>query len=238
MTTISSAQVRMYAQSAGFSGSLLDTMTAIAMAESSNRTDVVNPIGCVGLWQINQPVQVKDHPTWTVAYLQNPLNNAMAAKTIYTSQGLSAWETYTNGAYKKYLTSSSSGSSNAADASYTNYVTPSGQTVDLTQTPPGYTDASWKDLLRVLPPYELYKLFQGSPLPGTSGIDPLSALGSVGSAVGSIADSVSRAGDWLSNGQNWIRIAQVAVGAALVVAALNILARPITEPAAKVAALL
>jgi hypothetical protein len=78
-------------------------MAAVAMAESSGRTDVVNAIGCVGLWQINQPVHVKSHPTWTVAYLQNPINNALAAKVIYGQQGYSAWEAYTDGSYSKYL---------------------------------------------------------------------------------------------------------------------------------------
>jgi len=68
---------------------------AIGMAESSGDTDVVNSIGCVGIWQINQPVHVKAHPTWTVKWLQNPLNNARAAKVIYDSQGFNAWEAYT-----------------------------------------------------------------------------------------------------------------------------------------------
>jgi hypothetical protein len=85
-------------------------MAAIAMAESSGDTDVVNSIGCVGLWQINQPVHVKTHPRWTVKWLQNPLNNAAAAKEILKSQGLGAWEVYTgpdgtgsDGPYRDYI---------------------------------------------------------------------------------------------------------------------------------------
>lgn len=71
------------------------TMAAIAMAESSGRTDVVNSIKCVGLWQINQPVHVKANPTWTIEWLQNPFNNARAAKKIQDQSGLGAWEAYT-----------------------------------------------------------------------------------------------------------------------------------------------
>lgn len=84
-------------------------MAAIAMAESSGDTTVVNSIGCVGLWQINQPVHVKAHPSWSVKWLQNPLNNAQAAKVILKQQGLGAWEVYTgpdgkgsDGPYQKY----------------------------------------------------------------------------------------------------------------------------------------
>jgi hypothetical protein len=104
MTTLSQTQIKVYAATVGMSNPSL--MAAIAMAESSGRTDVVNSIGCVGLWQIDQPVHVKTHPTWTVAWLKNPLNNAIAAKSILNSQGLGAWEAYTNGAYKKYYSGS------------------------------------------------------------------------------------------------------------------------------------
>lgn len=100
MATLTQGQIYTIALTAGLENPKL--MAAIAMAESSGRTDVVNSIGCVGLWQINQPVHAKAHPTWTVAWLKNPVNNALAAKVIYKSQGLAAWEAYTNGAYKKY----------------------------------------------------------------------------------------------------------------------------------------
>jgi hypothetical protein len=104
MTTLSQSQIKVYATSVGMGNPSL--MAAIAMAESGGRSDVVNSIGCVGLWQINQPVHVKAHPSWTQAWLKNPLNNAIAAKSILNSQGLGAWEAYTNGAYKKYYSGS------------------------------------------------------------------------------------------------------------------------------------
>ncbi len=96
---LTQGQIKAIAISAGMKQP--DLMAAIAMAESSGETTVVNSIGCVGLWQIH-PIHRQAHPTWTRAWLQNPVNNAIAAKAVYASQGLQAWEAYTNGAYKKY----------------------------------------------------------------------------------------------------------------------------------------
>lgn len=101
MATLTQSQVYTIALLAGLPDA--KKMAAIAMAESSGRTDVVNSIGCVGLWQINQPVHVKANPQWTQEWLKNPVNNAMAAKKILASQGLKAWEVYTNGMYLKYM---------------------------------------------------------------------------------------------------------------------------------------
>lgn len=113
MPTLTQAQIQMYAQAAGLTPA--DKWAAIAMAESSGRTDVVNSIGCVGLWQINQPAHIKEHPSWTVKYLQDPANNARAAKTVYDKEGFSAWEAYTgpdgvgsDGPWKQYYKGNSS----------------------------------------------------------------------------------------------------------------------------------
>lgn len=117
MPILTQSQIQMYAQSAGLTPA--DKWAAIAMAESSGNTDVVNSIGCVGLWQINQPVHVGSHPQWTVAWLKDPANNAKAAKVIAGSQGLSAWEAYTgpdgkgsDGPWQKYY----KGGTGTADA--------------------------------------------------------------------------------------------------------------------------
>lgn len=106
MTTYSQTQIYAFAVTAGLPNPSL--MAAIAMAESSGDAHRVNSIGCVGLWQINQPVWVKAHSHWTVAYLQNPINNARAAATVLKEDphGIRAWQAYTNNAYKKYYTGS------------------------------------------------------------------------------------------------------------------------------------
>jgi hypothetical protein len=192
-------------------------MAAVAMAESSGRADVVNSIGCVGLWQINQPVHVKSHPTWTKDWLKNPINNARAAKVIYQSQGLRAWEAYTNGAYAKYLSkpvtqqpgSLPSGSSQIVNASWW------GDFWDGFQkgfdTGPGPED-----------------LVDGgtSNDPGLGDIPGLSQLGDVAEGIYGIAETMQKAGVWLSKGENWVRIAYVAGGALVVGMALFSLSTP------------
>lgn len=69
-------------------------MAAIALAESAGRTDNVNSIGACGLWQI--------HPF--EAGCENPRTNAKQAGAKLRSQGLGAWESYTNGSYKQFYT--------------------------------------------------------------------------------------------------------------------------------------
>jgi hypothetical protein len=104
MATLTLQQVAAYARGAGFSGDDLVNMVAVATPESSLRTDAVNSAsGAVGLWQINQPVHVRDHPTWTRAWLTDPQNNASAAKTIHSQQGMGAWEAWTSGAAQPYM---------------------------------------------------------------------------------------------------------------------------------------
>jgi len=70
------------------------------MAESGGNVGAQNPSGAAGLWQILPSA----HPQYDVnRLLSDPLYNAQAAVAIEKSQGLSAWTTYTSGAYKQYL---------------------------------------------------------------------------------------------------------------------------------------
>lgn len=92
------------AAAAGFTGSDLQIAVAVAFAESSGNPTVVNSLGCVGLWQIYQSVWVGSNPTWTVAWLKIPANNAIAAYKVKSEQGWGAWSTYTSGAYKSNMT--------------------------------------------------------------------------------------------------------------------------------------
>jgi TP901 family phage tail tape measure protein len=68
-------------------------MAAIALAESNGRQGIVNSIGATGLWQI--------HPGG--AQYLDPVANARAAGQKLATQGLKAWEAYTNGSYRQYL---------------------------------------------------------------------------------------------------------------------------------------
>lgn len=102
MTLLSMREIAGVAQSAGFSSNpdTWATAVAIAEAESSGNSMAVNPENCVGLWQINQTA----HPQWSVAQLQNPVTNAVAAYSV-SSQGtdFQPWSTYTSGSYKLFL---------------------------------------------------------------------------------------------------------------------------------------
>lgn len=67
-------------------------MASIALAESGGRPGIVNSIGATGLWQI--------HPGGS--QYKDPLTNARTAVEKYKTQGLQAWEAYTNGSYKRF----------------------------------------------------------------------------------------------------------------------------------------
>jgi hypothetical protein len=216
---LSQAQIAQVARAAGLPGDP-DIWAAVAMAESSGRTDVVNQIGCVGLWQINQPVHVKRHPQWTVAWLQNPMNNAKAAKEIYRSQGWAAWEAYTgpdgkgsDGPWRDYYKKGTGGVSPVFD---------------------------WND------PFNLWPDEWGDA-PGSPGGDKLNewfggdgstdgeldlgfgSLGDVATGIGTMAEAVQKTAVWLGNARNWVRIGYVVGGGLLVALGLNIVARPLVE---------
>ena len=104
MAILSMTEIAAYAKAAGFSGNSLITAVAVAMAESSGSTTVVNRLGCTGLWQIYVKVHKKAHPTWTTSWLKQPGNNAHAAYVLSNrGKNWRPWEAYTNGAYRKYL---------------------------------------------------------------------------------------------------------------------------------------
>lgn len=99
--------------------SLPVVMVAIAGAESTFGTYNWGPAGAVacqghayiGPWQISlqahadwlrQQIGSQDPCAWA-QWLLDPVHNAQAALAIYRAQGLRAWQTWTNGAWLKYL---------------------------------------------------------------------------------------------------------------------------------------
>jgi TP901 family phage tail tape measure protein len=81
--------------SAGGTPSEAHLMAAIALAESAGNPNAHNPSGATGLWQILGSI--------IPGNLDNPMVNARNAVAKFRSQGLGAWETYTNGAYRRYM---------------------------------------------------------------------------------------------------------------------------------------
>lgn len=100
------SQVYGYASQAGFKGAALDTIVAIAYAESTFNTDAKSPPnwdGSIdrGLYQINS----KAHPdvSNTCAY-DATCSSAAAYRISSGGSNFIPWTTYTSGKYKQYLT--------------------------------------------------------------------------------------------------------------------------------------
>lgn len=100
--TLTAAEIAQVASAAGFGKdeNTLATAVAVALAESSGRTDAVSPTGCChGLWQIN----VNVHP-YTKTQMQDPAQNAAAAwKISNNGTNWKPWSAYTNGSYLLYM---------------------------------------------------------------------------------------------------------------------------------------
>jgi len=95
LATYDYAQLEQLWTGAGGPRALAPLMAAIALAESSGNSQAKNPSGASGLWQIlGNPFPGDPF---------DPQTNARMAVAKYREQGLGAWETYTNGDYKRFL---------------------------------------------------------------------------------------------------------------------------------------
>ncbi len=101
---LSFSQLEQLWTQAGGAPSMAPLMAAIALAESSGNPDSVNATDnngtqtSWGLWQISNGTHNPPSPD-----ILSPLGNAKAAVGKVNSQGLTAWGTYTSGAYRQYL---------------------------------------------------------------------------------------------------------------------------------------
>jgi hypothetical protein len=215
MPVLSPKAVTAAAYLGGFrGGDDLTLMVAIAGAESSFNTDAgPNSVcNCRGLWQINLDVH-------TCADALKPVNNAKCAKRIRGSQGLKAWEGYTNGAYKRHL--------GAAAQGYQQWLAE----VKQRGANEGVDDRSEKILQEA-----------GGDTTGSPGgliPNPLDAVadtaGAITGAIAAVAEFANRIGAWVSEPRNWLRVAGVLAGGALVIASAGIIARPAELPAVDLA---
>ncbi|OAA24563.1 transglycosylase family protein [Frankia sp. EI5c] len=99
---VSIAQAAKNAGLSGCRGVPTATWVAIALAESGGNPSArlaTSIEDSRGLWQINTWA----HPWTKSTNLYDASANAAAAKKVCSSQGPTAWSTYTNGAYLKYL---------------------------------------------------------------------------------------------------------------------------------------
>lgn len=105
MSTLTYAQLEGLWITNGGSKAVAPLAAAIAMAESSGRTDATsaNPDGGVnvGLWQLDTKGKGAGH---TVADLKDPATNAaVAVQGSNDGTDWSAWETFVTGAYKRFM---------------------------------------------------------------------------------------------------------------------------------------
>ena len=119
---------------AGGAKALAPTMAAIAEAESGGCSSALNSIQACGLWQIH-PYQ---------AGCLDPATNAKMAVGKYQTQGLTAWTTYTSGAYKAYLNGSTTPDTNVPGSSGATLTSANVNPQCLWGfTPPGGTAGGW-----------------------------------------------------------------------------------------------
>lgn len=218
MAVLSQQQIAQYAAQAGMSDPI--TMSAIAMAESSGRTDAHNPIppdDSYGLWQINMIGSEGASRRAALGISSNtqlydPAVNARAAAVILREQGPTAWSTYSSGAYAKYLPATDS----------------AGKAVQA-----GWWDNFWNGFKKG------FNTAPGPTIGDPNGADapPFGTLGNAADAIGSIATDVSKAAAWMSQARNWVRVGYVIGGGALVLMGLGIVARPLLAgtPAGRIA---
>lgn len=114
-TPLTYSQLQQLAMNAGFPSAQAPIMAQIALAESGGCPTSTNPTDnngtqtSWGLWQISDGTH-RILPGWS-----DPQANANMAYQKYKTQGLRAWGTYTNGAYKNMGPSTNtSGSSTPA----------------------------------------------------------------------------------------------------------------------------
>lgn len=126
MTTLTAAQVAALVKQEGFPQPDWVTMVAIARAESGFNVGAVggpnsNGTYDYGLFQINS-VHGYDRGKLT----SDAAYNTHAAHDIYSSQGLRAWSTYNNGAYKQFVNEARQGVAQAANVNGTGAVPTAG----------------------------------------------------------------------------------------------------------------
>lgn len=198
MAKLSKAQMRMYAAAAGFTNP--GVMAEVGWAESGGDTKVVNSIGATGVWQILQPLHVKSHPTWTTAWLQNPLNNARAAKVLYDADrkaggnGLRPWE-------DSRLKGNGGGWGNKIS---------------------GASQADWEPFEDWNDPFDLWDEEKWGPAPESpweslTGETPPESL----EGITDVAKLGVKAAEWMSNPRNWLYVGYVVLGGVVVVTALS-----------------
>ena len=179
---------------AGGSRALAPVMAAIAMAESGGNSEARNPSGASGLWQI------LGNP-----FPGNPFDaqvNAKMAVAKFHEQGLTAWVTYTSGAYKQFL----KGGVPPAAAHTTGAVSTTGDSSGLQEW------LSW------IPGFGIPLSFMAGTASGVADVG--SAVAEIGKVFSELVTTIS----WLFVPSHWIRIICFLLGVPLVLIGIGVMA--------------
>lgn len=230
MTVLSASQLKGLAQATGFTDAQSSVMAAIALAESSGKTDAhnYNPLtgdDSYGCWQINMlgslgPSRRASLGISDNALLYDPRVNAAAAKQIYSSSGYTAWSTYKNGSYKLFL-------SKAQKA-----------TPDLSSITQGSGGWDWNKTIAQNLGWAGADTVASNPFTQSitaAGAPVGNALNTATDSAGQIsrvADAIGKTGNWLSDPTNWLRIGYIVGGGVVAMLALQSLFKPVTSAAA------
>jgi len=177
---------------------------AVALAESGGNTTATNSNSDgstdTGLWQINS-VHQRTHSGWTVAWLKDPMNNAVAmAEVSGGGSNWSPWVAYKNGKYRQFLDRGKTAAEAATGLSITDRLGDIiGGVANPVETAGGIVDAFGNIIT--------------SPL----------------EAITAIVQPALAAATWLGNPANWLRIIQVIGGVALGLVAASIVVKPVVE---------
>lgn len=184
----------------------------VAMAESSGDSSIINSIGATGLMQINQPVHVGAHPTWTKKWLQVPLNNLRAAKVLFDDAG-QKWD-------GPWLDSRDKGGLPTGNGGWGQHVNGGVQQVD---------EEGDACSLLTGPAKAYCERDDGDTAPDTE--NPLDSAADAAEQLGRIAQAIAKGANWIADPANWVRVVYVVGGGVLTVAAVNVIARPAIGPA-------
>lgn len=192
---------------AGGSKNLAPLMAAIAMAESGGKTDAISPKNTDGTydygpWQINSTHTQFDR----AKLISDPLYNARAAVAIERSQGLSAWTTYTSGAYRSFL-----GTASGAIPTF-GRTRPGGQPAGQSSTF-GSMSAQYDGYLQ-----ESTNI--GSDSGGLSIPNPLDLFSGPADAIGAVVDFLKWIA-WIFHPRNILRVVEFITGATIMLVGVH-----------------
>lgn len=212
MPTLDAKTIAGIAVNAGFKGKAVETAVAVALGESSGRTDARGDVAIqtaewgpsIGLWQIrSRKAESGKGSSRDATRLMDPGFNAKAAYQISSSgTNFRPWSVYTSGAYLMHLPQAKAG------------VKANGGRAIATGTAGGPTD---------------------NPLIPDALEGPLDAAAATAQAIKDLAGFPARVLAWISDRNNIIRVAKVGTGLGLVIMGLSVVARPVVTGALGVA---